>query len=232
LNENEKDPLKRALYQVMTEEFRDVPEESEIDIPVSDGFRKNCKRIIRQSRYASASRMRRSLRRLAVIAAIVVALAATALAVPSVRGSFVRFFTGNAGQEYVYSFDPQQAATAPNVIEHSYIATCIPEGFQLKTSDVSLTDACYYWTNPKTQGYIMLDQTVIGGVDSIPYSKESILQVLEIDGYQVFLIQDETIKYFWTDNRYFFTLYCGPGITEEESLNIFRGIEEKQIRAN
>lgn len=221
----EQTAFKRALKSVMLEEFAEIPPEEEIDIRVSNRFHRACEKMIRQNGQEPVRRIRSSVRRAVLIAALLSMLAIGVFAIPSVRDTVARFFVWDEGDYYKFSFDPEQAATAPEFIEKTYRATYIPEGFTETTADSSLSGCCRYWADAERKTYIMFDQTVIGGVDKVPYGDESVSEILNLNGYQVFCVRDEAIKYFWTDNEYFFSLYCGPGISEAEMRKIFSGIE-------
>ena len=228
MKEKEQTALKQALKSAMLEEFADIPPEEEIDIKVSEHFCRACEKLIRQNGQEPVRKIRHSVRRVVLVAALLSALAISVFAIPVVRDTVVRFFVRDEGKFYEFSFDPEQAATAPKFVEKTYRATYIPEGFTDLAEDSSLSGRCQYWTNAEEKIYIMFDQTVIGGIDKVPYGDESVSEVLNLDGYQVFCIRDEAIKYFWTDNEYFFSLYCGPGISEAEMRKIFRGLEAEQ----
>lgn len=218
--------LEQALKEVTLEEFSDIPSENEICLIPSEKFQKNCKRLIQQSQKGIVHRMRSSVRRAILIAALIAVLAVSAVAIPDVREAFVRFFVRNESAHYVFYFDPEQAATAPNVIEKTYCPTYIPAGYTMTSSDVGLTGNCYFWFDESYENYIMFDQTVIGGVDRAPYAEDSNAEIRNLNGYQVFCVYDEATVYYWTDNKYFYSLYCGPAISEEEMQRIFLSIDE------
>lgn len=221
---NDRTPFEQALMDVMLEEFADVPEEEQIQCAASDSFYKNCGKLLRRSSRHPVGRARVALKRGILIAAIVVALATTAMAFPDVKDAVIRLFVRDHGNRYEFCFDPEEAATAPKTIETVYRVTYIPEGYTLVTEDSSMSGVSSYWYNETNDGYIMFDQSVIGGIEFAPNAGGSKAEELNLDGYQVFCIRDDATKYYWTDNAYFYSLYCGKGITEEQMRQVFAGI--------
>lgn len=223
---NNQTPLEQALMEVMLEEFQDIPAEEEIQICVSEAFQKNYGRLRKRSGQHPVGRVRKTVKRGLLIAVIVTALATTALAFSDVRETVIRFFVHNHGNRYDFSFDPEQAATAPKSIEQVYEITYIPAGYELVSESIGLTGVSYYWYDKEHGDYIMFDQTVISGAGYVPDSDGSEPEERNISGYQVFCIRDEANKYYWTDNSYFYSLYCGNGITEDQMQKIFDSIRE------
>lgn len=221
---NDRTPFEQALMDVMLEEFADVPEEEQIQCAASESFYKNCGKLIRRSSRHPVSRARVALKRGILIAAIVVALATTAMAFPDVKDAVIRLFVRDYGNRYAFCFDPEEAATAPKTIETVYQVTWIPEGYALVSVDSSMSGVSSYWYNETNDGYIMFDQSVIGGIEFAPNAGGSEAEERNVSGYQVFCIRDDATKYYWTDNAYFYSLYCGKGISEAQMQRIFDSV--------
>lgn len=222
---NNQTPLENALAEIMLEEFADVPREEDIKIEVSHQFHKRMKGLGGTNAVTTVRGARSALKRVILVAAIVAILATTVFAIREVRETFIHFLINDDGSHYTFSFDPQQAATAPRTIEKVYHASFLPEGYTLTTSSVQPSVVVYYWQDESRENYIMFQQSIIGDVDKVPYSDDTNAVVLNINGYQVFRIRNEATIYCWTDNEYFFSLYFGPGVNEAHKQDIFEGIK-------
>ena len=225
MKNNNQTPLEKALAEVMLEEFADVPREEEIALTASPQFHKRIKKAGKVNAVNTVRGVRSTLKRAVLIAAIVAILATTVFAIQEVRDTFIDFFVSDNGSHYTFSFDPQQAATAPRTIETIYHASFIPKSYTLTTSNVQPSGVFYYWQDENRANYIMFQQSIIGDVDRVPYSDDTDAVVLNINGYQVFRVRNDATIYCWTDNKYFYTLYFGPGVNEAHKRDIFDGIQ-------
>ncbi len=225
----ERTPFEQALLDVILEEFSTIPSEKEIEITISLGFQKTCEQLLKRARHGVVSRVGIAFRRAIIIAAIIAALITTAMAVPVIREAIIQFFFRNEGTHYEFSFDPEQAATAPDVAEKIYCATYIPKGYTQITADISFAGAGYIWLDESGEGYIMFNQYIIPeDNNSGPNAEGTATEILNINGYQVFCVYDEGSMYYWTDNEYFFSLFGGPDISQEEMQKIFSSIQIDQ----
>lgn len=219
-------PFEQALLDVILEEFSDVPCEQEIELTVSFKFQKMCEKLLRRARHGTVSHVSIAFRRAIIIAAIIAALITTAMAVPAIREAIIQFFVRNEGTHYEFSFDAEQAATAPDVAEKIYHATYIPEGYTEISRDVSFAGAFYMWSDEIGEDYIMFNQYIIPEENnSGPNAEGTATEILNLNGYEVFCVHDEGTMYYWTNNEYFFELYCGAKVSEEVMQQIFSGIE-------
>jgi len=222
---NNQTPLEKALAEVMLEEFADIPREDEIALTASPQFHKRMKQAGRINAVTTVRDARATLKRAVLIAVIAAILATTVFAFHEVGESFIQFLIKDDGSHYTFSFDPQQAATAPRSIETVYHASFIPKGYTLTTSSVQPSVVFYYWKDEAQENYIMFQQSIIGDVDKVPYSDDANAVILNINGYQVFRVRNDATIYCWTDNAYFYTLYFGPGVNEAHKQDIFEGIK-------
>ncbi len=222
----ERTPFEQALLDVILEEFATIPSENEIDITVSLNFQKTCEQLLKRARHGVVSRVGIAFRRAIIIAAIIAALITTAMAVPAIREATIQFFFRNEGTHYEFSFDPEQAATAPDVAEKIYRATYIPKGYTQITADISFAGAGYIWLDESGEGYIMFNQYIIPeDNNSGPNAEGTATEILNLNGYEVFCVHDEGTMYYWTNNEYFFELYCDAKVSEEVMQQIFLNIE-------
>ncbi len=222
----ERTPFEQALLDVILEEFATIPSEKEIEITISLRFQKMCEQLLRRARHGVVSRVGIAFRRAIIIAAIIAALITTAMAVPVIREAIIQFFFRNEGTHYEFSFDPEQAATAPDVAEKIYRATYIPKGYTEISRDVSFAGAFYMWSDEIGENLIMFNQYIIPeGTNSGPNAEGTATEILNLNGYEVFCVHDEGTMYYWTNNEYFFELYCGAKVSEEVMQQIFLNIE-------
>ena len=112
--------FKQALLDATLEEFRDIPSEEEIDLEFSEEFEAWAQELLKGPQKRGSRPRGKTLRRLIILAAILAALVTAALATPAIREALIEFFTHNRGTHYEFSFDPEQAATAPRTIETEY----------------------------------------------------------------------------------------------------------------
>lgn len=218
-------PFEQALLDTCLEEFADIPAEEEIALEPSETFTKKSEALITQARKGRIQTLGKTVRRLLLIAAILAMLVTTALAVPAVREGIIRFFTKNAGTHYEFSFDPEQAATAPEYIEKVYKPTYIPEGFLEDLTFIDQGFVSYQWISDSGE-YIFLDQFPIPNDSEgpAPDAEDVDVTILNLNGYEVFCVRSEIIMYHWTDNEYFYQLGIPASIPEHEQYQIFYSI--------
>lgn len=220
-------PFEQALLDAALEEFADIPSEEEISLTFSEEFEEAGAELVEKARRGKVPSVSRTLRRVLLVAAIVAALATTVMATPSFRDAVIRFFSSNAGTHYEFSFDPEQAATAPEYIEKVYKPTYIPEGFSEDFAYVDIGYVCYIWLSESGES-ISFDQMTIPNDSEgpAPDAEQSTVETLNLNGYEVFCVsrEGEGTIYYWTDNAYFYQLYYGVSISREEGNKIFYSI--------
>lgn len=160
------------------------------------------------------------------IAAIITALLAfSAMAVPAVRDAIIRFFMIEHEDHYSITFDPQQAATAPDEIDVYYDISYMPSGFMLAAEDKASASNIMLWISDRGE-FIQYIQSILPnditednwiGID---YEGEPQSRVIE--GYEVKIIPGkESNIWVWTNNAYLFTLELPLDLSEEELTKIF-----------
>lgn len=217
--------FKQAMLDAVLEEFKDIPAEQDIDLEFSGDFEAWGKRLLEQPQEKPVRSMRKGLRRAILIAAIIAALVTTAMAVPVIREGLIKFFQQNAGTHYEFSFDPEQAATAPDTIEKEYAPSYIPEEYSevtyIVTDEVIIRD----WATESGE-YLSFQQEVIprDSEGPQPNAENVTVETILINDYKVFLVHSYHYMYHWTDNEYFYQLIIDPSIPEEERIEIFNSI--------
>lgn len=217
--------FKQALLDAALEEFRDIPAEKDIDLELSEEFEAMGRQLLERPEKKAVRTLGRGLRRAILIAAIIAALATTAMAVPAIREALIKFFSHNAGTHYEFSFDPEQAATAPDTIEKEYAPTYIPEGYSEDTYLVSEEVIIRIWASENGEHITFLQQIVpVDGTTPYPNAENVAVETINLNGYEVFCINSQGYMYHWTDNAYFYQLVFDSSVTEEECLKVFSSI--------
>lgn len=218
---NKNTVFQKALLDSTLEDFSKVPGENELPNDFSPQFEKSCKKLLGKSESAVVYHLSRTVRRAVLLAAILAASVFTVFAVPELRENIL---SRSATPQYEYSFDPISATSAPESVETVYLPTHIPEGFTLERKLIHEKWVTCLWRSD-AETYITFDQYPIPeGAESVLSSEDSPYEIMELDGYQVFRIQSSAIKYYWTDNQYFYTLIFSPNISEQEHKNVFYSI--------
>lgn len=217
--------FKQALLDAALEEFRDIPAEKDIDLELSEEFEAMGRQLLERPEKKAVRTLGRGLRRAILIAAIIAALATTAMAVPAIREALIKFFSHNAGTHYEFSFDPEQAATAPDIIEKEYAPTYIPEGYSEDTYIVTDVVIIREWVAENGE-HLSFQQEAIprNGEGPHPNAENVSVETIYLNGYEVFRVHSRGYMYHWTDNEYFYQLIFAPSISEEECNNVFNSI--------
>ena len=228
-------PFERALIDATLEEYSDVPDcEDKIAIQLSDHFIRKTEKLNRKTVSKGWKYQNTVWKRVALIAILAAVLAASAMAIPAVREAIIKFFLHDEGTHYEVSFDPIQAASAPDSIETVYLPTYIPDGYQQEFKTVSIAAVSIGWHNANNW-WICFDQVPMpedyenatrGGINSEGATAES----TGINGFEVIKITDnEVITYIWTNHEYMFTLMCEKEIPESEMLKIFSSVQADDL---
>lgn len=222
--------FQRALLDVKLEQYADIPEnEASIDVTFSPGFLSKSQELIHKSKRNYYSRSRTVARRIALVAIITLMLALTACAIPAVREAIIDFFFRDAGDHYSFTYDAEQAAHAPDIIETVYRPTYVVDGFELMIEDVSAAGVTFMWCN-SDDAWINYIQRVIpddptvgdgGGFNS----EGAVTEWIVINDCKVLRIEDdEWIHYVWTSSEYEFSISIDDKTLEHELEKIFDSI--------
>ena len=222
--------LREALLEAALEEFRDIPAEEEISLEFSPGFEQRLRlRLAEEGLEEPPLRLRfsRSFRRLAVAVLILALLAATAaVASPTLRENLLRFFPQETATHYEFTFDPEQAATAPKTLETVYLPAHIPEGYE--TVDYVEADVLIsvFWESGSGNLIHYMQQTLWTPEEGrlSANAENAISEIRVINGYKVFCVHTECQSYYWTDNEYFFSLSFDSDLTAEECETVLSSI--------
>ena len=223
-------PFELALLDAVLEEFSDIPDnEDEIDVTFSPTFLAKSEKLIRNTQRKTWYYVNTTVKRIALVAIIAALLTSTAMAFPAVREAVVRFFTRDTGTHYEFTFQPEQSATTPESIQTVYAPTYLPDGYFKNSEIVTISAVSMHWLNA-SGNWISYDQLVIPkdaegqnwfGVNSEGVTKKALC----LNGHKVLCIYDEGTTYIWTDDAYFYNLYCDPTVSDAEMQKIFNSIQ-------
>ena len=161
-----------------------------------------------------------------LIAAILVALLTiSVMAAPAIRDAFVHFFLLELPDHYTVTFDPAQAATAPQEIIEQYKISSNPSGFERVAENQSPSSYVVLWISEQGQ-YIQYSQRLISkdaqsdtwiGID---YAGDPQIRIIE--NFAINIIPGkETNIWVWTNNAYIFTLEMPIDFPDEFATELF-----------
>lgn len=217
--------FQRALVDSVLKEYTDIPDNKNIPDTFSDHFKqwiKACRKKNRVGKLSAGTVVKRIL----IAAIIAVLLAGAAMAIPAVREAVIDFFFHEDDIQIGITFDPEQAATAPEEILEPYMVTYVPDAFMLAVEVEEKEVAFCWWTNNLDQLIIftqnpMPDYPDLGhwlGVDAEDSTRRTVL----MGDYLVEIIDaEDNYKLVWTNNEYLFTLELPYSVNEEEMQKIF-----------
>ena len=207
--ENKLSPLQQALLDSVLAEYAHVPEETQIDYTFSQKFEKWAKKFIAETDRLTKHRLSKTVKLIIIVAAIIALLAACAVAIPAIREGLVDFFLTEKVDHYGVTFNPDQAAYAPDEIEKYIVPSYIPEGYSMIADDRSPAGVIQAWTNEQgriityNQCFIPKDATQDNwmGISSEGISRSSAVTY----GYKVEIVKDADMSTMvWTDNQYLY----------------------------
>ncbi len=223
----ERTPFAQALLDAALDSFADVPAEETLDLQFSPALEKKLAGLMKSTRTDTYHPIGKTVRRAILIAALIAALAGTAMAIPAIRKLFIPYEIKNAGTHYEFTLETESAVVAPDRIEKVYRPFYIPEGFAQESLVITEDFACYAWFT-ENNDCIFFDQFVISKYDnnSGPSAENVETQTLLLNGYEVFCVyyDEGGASYQWTDNAYFYMLYCDDCISEADRNAIFYSI--------
>ena len=217
--------FQQALVDSVLKEYADIPDEKDLPNVFSEKFQ-NWADVFQKRKSTKRMRTITVMKRILIAALIAVLLAGAAMAVPAVRQAVIDFFFHEDDIQIGITFDPEQAATAPDEIDEFYTIGYIPQKFAL-TMDIYELDCAYAWWANEEGNWISFTQCIIPknsqqdrwwGYDV----EESVRRTILIGDYLVEIIDgDENYKLVWTNNEHLFTLELPYSIDEEEMQKIF-----------
>ena len=218
-------PFQQALLDSVSKDYAHIPSNDALEDPFSERFKAWAKIHI-QSGHVKRLRAARVVKRALIAAAILLLLAATAMAIPAVRTAILDLFFQENEERIAITFDPEQAANAPDSIQTAYSVSYAPSDYKLIMKETNVSSACWCWLNNQGERILFTQQPLQHeltadnwyGYNAAEYAKNSIL----LGDYQVEKIDTtEDYKLVWTNNEYLFVLELPYSVTEEEMRKIF-----------
>ena len=218
-------PFQQALLDSISKDYAHIPPNDCLEAPFSDAFKAWAKTHV-QSGYVKKIRTLRVVKRVLIAAAILLLLAATAMAIPAVRTAILDLFFHENQERIAITFDPEQAANAPDTIQTPYAIAYVPDNYTLIAKEIHISAVGLYWLNDVGERMIFTQQPLQPeatpedwwGYNAVENERTPIL----LGYYQVEKIETaEDYKLVWTNNEYLFTLELPYSVTEEEMRKIF-----------
>jgi hypothetical protein len=217
-------PFQRALVDSVLREYADIPNNEDLPDTYSDDF-KVWFELFSKNR-GRRLRVGTVVKRILIAAIIAVLLACAAMAIPAIREAVIDFFFHEDEIQIGITFDPEQAATAPEKILQSYTVTYVPNTFMLGM-EMYEKDAVQCWWMDDADQWItftqspMPDKPTMGTWWYFEGEETSRKSVLMGDYLVEILDGEEYYKLVWTNNEYVFILELPYSVNEEEMQKIF-----------
>lgn len=229
---SKKKPLtafEQAVIDSILVEYQDIPEETELKIDFSTRFQIWSHRLIHKTRNPYWYYVNTTAKKIILVAVILSMLTMTALAVPAIREAIIDFFFHNQGERYGITFNPEEAATAPDEIEEALFPVYIPRGYSLLEMINAPTSCFGFWTDSLGNRICYTQDIIQHNASSdnwIGIDAEDVTRTTQIIGeYLVEIVwYDESYCLYWTDNAYIYSLELPNSISEEVMIEIFSSI--------
>lgn len=231
--------FEKALLDSVLLEFAGVPSEEDIEYSFSQGFEQKAEKLIKKCGTAAWHCVNTTAKKLLIAAIVTALLAGSAMAIPPIREGLLKFFAHNTGVNYYFTVDEDAIKNAPTELEIVYSPSYIPDGYELVDETVCSGFASYTYLTPDgdlldfTQEKMPDDPNY--AVGSSPDAERSKVDYVEIKGYKVIQLiwdqpGDEAVSLIWTNEDYFFSIFCTAPVTLDEAKQIFYGIQPDEAR--
>ena len=231
--------FEKALLDSVLLEFAGVPSEEDIEYSFSQGFEQKAEKLIKKCGTAAWHCVNTTAKKLLIAAIVTALLAGSAMAIPPIREGLLKFFAHNTGVNYYFTVDEDAIKNAPKELEIVYSPSYIPDGYELVDETVCSGFASYTYLTPDgdlldfTQEKMPDDPNY--AVGSSPDAERSKVDYVEIKGYKVIQLiwdqpGDEAVSLIWTNEDYFFSIFCTAPVTLDEAKQIFYGIQPDEAR--
>lgn len=231
--------FEKALLDATLLEFAGVPSEEDIEYSFSQGFEQKAEKLIKKCGTAAWHCVNTTAKKLIIAAIVTALLAGSAMAIPPIREGLLKFFAHNTGVNYYFTVDEDAIKNAPKELEIVYSPSYIPDGYELVDETVCSGFASYTYLTPDgdlldfTQEKMPDDPNY--AVGSSPDAERSKVDYVEIKGYKVIQLiwdqpGDEAVSLIWTNEDYFFSIFCTAPVTLDEAKQIFYGIQPDEAR--
>ena len=213
--------FQKALLESVVKDYDNLLQH-EPDFVPSDQFEQWAQNMMRKKTYNTVHRVAKAV----LIAALITALlAVSAFAIPAIKEALLNFFLVEHDDHYGITFDPEQAATAPEEIYDIYSISELPEGYFLLNEELSPAMISLLWAN-NNGDYISYTQWPVpqdATSDTwLGLHNETERQSVLMGNYLVEMLQvQDNRKLLWTDNAYVFCLEFSADLTQAEIDRMF-----------
>lgn len=230
----ERQDIKTAFLLCSLHEYRDIPEEVDIEHSFSNPFQQNMRNLFRKSE-SSSWRCWNTYRRRIILVAVIIALFVTLVAcAPIIKKLYIEYFFVEHDTYYGITFDLEQAASAPDRIETHYVPTWEPEGYILLDKSLDAIGTTYIWMTD-TDDLIMYDQYLIPANATtstwMTIDAERMSRKTEImNEYSVEVFEDAEygdVVAVWTDNAYLYKVTVSN--TDSDKLSMVKAIMDSLV---
>lgn len=222
--------FEQAVVDSILAEYKDLPDEDELNEYTSFDFQHWSIKLIKKTRNPYWYYVNTTVKKAILIAIIFSMLTMTALAVPSIREAIIDFFFHDHGERYGITFNSDEAATAPPIIESPSFPDKIPLDYTMVASNITPVSVYGLWLNDEGMKIYYVQSPIQANATSdtwIGIDAEDVSRSSRVIGeYLVeFVWYDESYGMFWTDNAYIYSLELPNSITDEAMVEIFSSIQ-------
>lgn len=229
-NQKNLSPFEQAVIDSILNEYQELPDENDLPDEFSSEFQIWSQKLIRKTHNPYWYYVNTTVKKVILIAIILSMMTMTALAVPSIREAIIDFFFHNHGERYGITFNPEEAATAPETIETVMFPSFVPKDLLMVDQNFTTGIVYGFWTNDNSE-IVRYTQTRIprNATDDnwIGIDAEDVTRTTQIIGeYLVEIVwYDESYCLYWTDNAYIYSLELPNSISEEVMIEMFSSIQ-------
>lgn len=212
--------LQEAFREAARREFAMVPDEDELDYTFSSGFQRKMRRIIRAQIYGYWQFVNTTAKRITCVAAIIVMLLTTAMAIKPVRERVIKFFVEVYEDYFSVTFGEEKRGdlySTPVPITR-YTLSWFPEEYvetEYTESDVLLTTV--WMDNEKC---IMLNQSVGTHETTLDHIAEKIEEFEYKDLIIRHLTLSQSNAFVWDKYGYIFQLLVPDDLPLDVALQM------------
>jgi len=222
------DALREAFREAARREFASVPPEEELHHVFSERFQRRMRRLIRAEANGYLYLINTAAKRAAIVAAIILMLLGTAMAIKPIRQRVIQFFVDVYEEYFEIHFGEEESWDLPERTEPMvrYILTELPEGYEEVRFDHR---EHIIWTQWLDQNGHIITLNQESGTQEIVANNIGIAQnTMEIGNLAVVHQKEyNTNTFYWEQDGYMFQLNVFDTIPTEQALAMILSLEEK-----
>lgn len=227
MKQKEESRLKQALLELEQEELEQFLAQEDEAWEPSPAFRKKLKRILPEKKTAQEKQRpvysRVGWRRLVLVTAVIIALAATTLCVEAIRTPVMHFFLQftEEGAELVPKED--SCVSLPSCIRNEYRPTVLPEDFIRIRSAASAEEATTVWADGEGR-MIRFRQGIVMDGEMLRTGSGSLTAVPELGGDGYAVQSEDQFTLLWVAHGYVFRLDYPAELGWEQCLECAQSV--------